>query len=156
MGDPGPVVLRRLSNAEYNYTISDLTGLDLDPTREFPIDGAAGEGLLLIMAVGNGRQCGGGYQVTPHALLNDGLLDVVAIHDAEVPQLGLVLSELLDLRAKSNQFVTYRQVSSFSLESSRPLQLNLDGESYLDTSRTLSTTSIVTVAVSEVKSPLRT
>lgn len=44
-GDPGRVVLRRLSNAEYTYTIRDLTGVDsLDPTREFPIDGAAGEG----------------------------------------------------------------------------------------------------------------
>ena len=44
-GDPGPIVLRRLSNAEYNYTIHDLTGVDsLDPTREFPVDGAAGEG----------------------------------------------------------------------------------------------------------------
>ena len=44
-GDPGPVVLRRLSNAEYTYTMRDLTGIEsLDPTREFPIDGAAGEG----------------------------------------------------------------------------------------------------------------
>lgn len=36
--------MRRLSNAEYNYTIRDLTGVDLQPTREFPADGAAGEG----------------------------------------------------------------------------------------------------------------
>ncbi|MDA1164586.1 MAG: DUF1592 domain-containing protein [Planctomycetota bacterium] len=44
-GDPGPVVLRRLNNAEYNYTLQDLTGVaSLDPTREFPVDGAAGEG----------------------------------------------------------------------------------------------------------------
>lgn len=44
-GDPGPIVLRRLSNAEYNYSIRDLTGVDsIDPTREFPVDGAAGEG----------------------------------------------------------------------------------------------------------------
>ena len=44
-GDPGPVVLRRLSNAEYTYTIRDLTGVQsLDPAREFPVDGAAGEG----------------------------------------------------------------------------------------------------------------
>ena len=44
-GDPGPVTLRRLSNDEYNYTLRDLTGIDsLDPTREFPVDGAAGEG----------------------------------------------------------------------------------------------------------------
>ncbi len=44
-GDPGPVVLRRLSNMEYSYTVRDLTGVEsLDPAREFPADGAAGEG----------------------------------------------------------------------------------------------------------------
>ena len=43
-GDPGRVPLRRLSNAEYDCTIRDLTGVDLRPTREFPADGAAGEG----------------------------------------------------------------------------------------------------------------
>lgn len=44
-GDPGPVVLRRLSNAEYTWTVRDLTGIaTLDPAHEFPVDGAAGEG----------------------------------------------------------------------------------------------------------------
>ncbi|HBN76975.1 MAG TPA: hypothetical protein DD473_14395 [Planctomycetaceae bacterium] len=44
-GDPGDVVLRRLSNMEYNYTLRDITGVaTLDPAREFPVDGAAGEG----------------------------------------------------------------------------------------------------------------
>jgi hypothetical protein len=39
-GDPGTVLARRLSNAEYDYTIRDLTGFDLRPTREFPVDPA--------------------------------------------------------------------------------------------------------------------
>jgi hypothetical protein len=39
-GDPGLVLARRLSNAEYNYTIRDLTGEDIRPTREFPVDPA--------------------------------------------------------------------------------------------------------------------
>jgi hypothetical protein len=39
-GDPGRVLPRRLSNAEYNYTIRDLTGVDLRPGREFPVDPA--------------------------------------------------------------------------------------------------------------------
>ncbi|MDE3199061.1 MAG: DUF1592 domain-containing protein [Acidobacteriota bacterium] len=37
-GDPGPVLARRLTNAEYNYTVRDLTGVDIEPTKEFPID----------------------------------------------------------------------------------------------------------------------
>ncbi len=36
--------LHRLSNAEYDCTIRDLTGIDLRPAREFPADGAGGEG----------------------------------------------------------------------------------------------------------------
>ena len=44
-GDPGPVLLRRLNNAEYTYTIRDLTGVNsLSPAQQFPVDGAAGEG----------------------------------------------------------------------------------------------------------------
>ena len=39
-GDPGIVLARRLSNAEYNYTIRDLTGVDIRPAREFPVDPA--------------------------------------------------------------------------------------------------------------------
>src|SRR4030095_15266379 len=44
-GDPGAVVLRRLSNAQYTYVLRDLTRVEsLSPAREFPVDGAAGEG----------------------------------------------------------------------------------------------------------------
>lgn len=49
--DPGPVLLRRLNNAEYTYSIRDLTGVEsLDPAKEFPADSASGEG---FMNVGN-------------------------------------------------------------------------------------------------------
>jgi hypothetical protein len=39
-GDPGVVLARRLSNAELDYTIRDLTGVDIRPSREFPVDPA--------------------------------------------------------------------------------------------------------------------
>ena len=39
-GDPGPIPPRRLSNAEYDATVRDLTGVDIRPTREFPVDPA--------------------------------------------------------------------------------------------------------------------
>lgn len=43
-GDPGVVPPRRLSNAEFDYTIHDLTGVDIRPTVSFPPDPASGEG----------------------------------------------------------------------------------------------------------------
>ncbi len=39
-GDPGTVLARRLSNAEFDNTIRDLTGRDIRPTKEFPVDPA--------------------------------------------------------------------------------------------------------------------
>ena len=42
---PGSVTIARLTRAEYNNTIRDLTGLDLRPADAFPEDGQGGERL---------------------------------------------------------------------------------------------------------------
>src|SRR5215472_14184995 len=54
------LLARRLSNSEYNYTIRDLTGVDMQPTREFPVDPAntagfdnSGESLTMSPALLN-------------------------------------------------------------------------------------------------------
>ena len=39
-GDPGPISTRRLTNQELNYSIRDLTGIDIRPARNFPVDPA--------------------------------------------------------------------------------------------------------------------
>jgi hypothetical protein len=59
-GDPGIVLARRMSNAEYDYTIRDLTGVDIRPAREFPVDPAneagfdnSGESLTMSPALLN-------------------------------------------------------------------------------------------------------
>ena len=74
-GDPGPVVLRRLNNAEFTYTIQDLTGVPLEPARQFPVDSAAGEGFT---NVGNAlvmspalvqKYLDAGKEVASHAML---------------------------------------------------------------------------------------
>jgi hypothetical protein len=43
-GDPGLVTMRRLTNAEYDYTIRDLTKQELHLAAEFQTDGGGGEG----------------------------------------------------------------------------------------------------------------
>ncbi len=42
--NPGHVVIRRLSHAEYRYTIQDLVGVDFDAKSYFPSDGSGGGG----------------------------------------------------------------------------------------------------------------
>ncbi len=79
-GDPGPVVLRRLSNAEYTYTLMDLIGVDLEPAREFPGDNAAGEGFtntgnaLVMSPALLSKYLDSGKKIAGHAvLLPDGI-----------------------------------------------------------------------------------
>ena len=43
-GDPGPVTMRRLTNAEYDNTVRDLTGHSYGLAQEFQTDGGGGEG----------------------------------------------------------------------------------------------------------------
>ncbi|HYR58708.1 MAG TPA: DUF1587 domain-containing protein, partial [Chthoniobacteraceae bacterium] len=47
-GDPGNVTIRRLTNAEYDRTVRDLTGIDLELAQEFAPDGGGGEGFSNI------------------------------------------------------------------------------------------------------------
>ncbi len=86
---------------------------------------------LLLMAVGNGRLAGGGYSVTPRALLNDGLLDVMAVLDVDKTHLPTLLNELVNIGSPENQYVIYRQIDKFRIESDQPLHVNLDGEPLL-------------------------
>ena len=79
-GDPGPVLARRLSNAEYNYTIRDLTGVDIQPTREFPVDPAnqagfdnSGESLSMSPSLVN-KYLQAAHEVGDHMVLTpDGI-----------------------------------------------------------------------------------
>jgi len=74
-GDPGPVPARRLSNAEYDYTVRDLTGVDLRPAKEFPVDPAnqdgfdnSGESLNISPALMN-KYLDAARQIADHMVL---------------------------------------------------------------------------------------
>jgi len=80
-GDPGLVSARRLSNAEYNYTIRDLTGQDMQVTREFPVDPAnpagfdnSGESLTMSPALLN-KYLQGAREVANHIVFTPDTLD---------------------------------------------------------------------------------
>jgi hypothetical protein len=80
-GDPGTVLARRLSNAEYNYTVRDLTGQDMQITRQFPVDPAntagfdnSGESLTMSPALLN-KYLQAARQVADHMVLKPDTID---------------------------------------------------------------------------------
>ncbi len=90
--------------------------------------GESRQGSVFVLAVGNGRQAGGGQQLAPHALLNDGKLDLMAVHDVNLLSFGNLINEWVALGDESNQNISYAQLESFRIECDAPLPVNLDGE----------------------------
>ncbi len=92
------------------------------------LPGERWEGNAIVFTVGNGRQAGGGIPVAPKASLDDGLLDVMVIHDAGLLQAGAILSELTEVEAQDNQYLFYRQTPALTLELDESIRLDVDGE----------------------------
>jgi len=90
------------------------------PDREI-----AGSGPVAI--VGNGRQAGGGVQVTPRARVDDGLLDVLAVRD--IPALALLTAarELQEL-SPDGEYISYWQTPWAEVHTAEAIPVNLDGE----------------------------
>ena len=90
--------------------------------------GTAEEGSMLVMAVGNSRFAGGGYNVAPQASLTDGLLDVAVLSGSRPTSMNRITAELRDPTNAQNEHLLYRQLSKFRIESKKPMHVNLDGE----------------------------
>jgi len=90
------------------------------PDREI-----AGSGPVAI--VGNGRQAGGGVQVTPRARVDDGLLDILAVRD--IPALALLTAarELQEL-SPDGEYISYWQTPWAEVHTKEAIPVNLDGE----------------------------
>jgi len=91
--------------------------------------GVVEEGPILVMAVGNSRFAGGGYEVAPRASLTDGLLDLAIVRSTQPIGLVQLLGGLDEsMNFQEDEQLLYRQVSSLSLRTQDPVQVNLDGE----------------------------
>jgi len=84
------------------------------------------QGELLALGIGNGRQAGGGHELCPQALADDGLLDI-SILPAPQELVGTLKSLLSGGLGIDNLFVRAR-LPWVEIKASRGLDINLDGE----------------------------
>lgn len=124
-----PELKRRLGGLAYVLTgISRFA--ELSASRgSFRAEGFAWEGPFVAVAIGNGRQAGGGVPLCPDALLDDGLLDLMILpeldHAARLDAFSHLLREgAAGIRA---QLVTSRS-SWIEYAADDDLNVNLDGE----------------------------
>ena len=113
------------------YAITGLAKLGRIEPQALRVSGPdfAWEGEFIALAVGNGRQAGGGQALCPEARIDDGLLDLTIVPplDGELmATLGTALAE--GKQAALERVAVRRAMAWVELESPRPLTLNLDGE----------------------------
>lgn len=93
------------------------------------------EGSFLALAIGNGRRAGGGIRLCPRAKLDDGFLDLTIVPYAASETVLDLLSTLLENGVEGLEAgLVQRRVRNITIETSEPVQFNLDGEPMTGTS----------------------
>lgn len=109
-GDPGPVTMRRLTNAEYDYTVRDLTGHDYGLAREFQTDGGGGEGfsntgdVLFMSPAALDKYFAAARKIADFATVMPGT--GIVFHDHRI---GLRGPEQVKAQAQQGLYVWYQQ-----------------------------------------------
>jgi diacylglycerol kinase family enzyme len=127
-----PELKRRLGGLAYVLTgISRFTELTAN-RGSFRAESFSWEGRFVAVAIGNGRQAGGGVPLCPDALIDDGLLDLMILPELDRTTRLEVFFHLLREGATAirAEQVTTRS-SWIEFESDDDLNVNLDGEPML-------------------------
>jgi diacylglycerol kinase family enzyme len=77
----------------------------------------------------NGRGAGGFKSVVPHSVINDGLLEVMLVHNVPFVDWGPLAISLLMGQHDSNKYISFYSTPSVRIESDEDILTDLDGES---------------------------
>jgi lipid kinase YegS len=87
------------------------------------------EGEIVVGAVCNGRQAGGGQVLAPEAYIDDGLMDVAVVLSFPILKIDQVFSELSN-PTESGEFIKHFRTPWLQAGAKEPIPVNLDGEPY--------------------------
>lgn len=106
-----------------------LTARDVRGTRSrIELDGRVVKGRVLMVVIGNSRLYGGFLQITHHATLTDGLLDVAVIKGEDVRSAPLHVLSILLRRYNLNPDMDYYRAREVRISSAMPLEVQVDGD----------------------------
>jgi diacylglycerol kinase (ATP) len=97
---------------------------------------------MFMFTVGNGISSGGGFLLTPRALLDDGLMDICLVSNATKQRVLFAISEALTGEHLHNPEVEYFQYSKVACVSDDTMTVHADGEIVSRTARKVSVTTL--------------
>lgn len=81
-----------------------------------------------LIAIGNGVSAGGGFLLTPHAVLDDGLLDACIVKDLSISRIIQVLPSVLNGTHAKYPEVSMLRTDKMRIKSEIPVSVHRDGE----------------------------
>lgn len=105
--------------------------MDFEPVRVTAVASPGGQRFataMYVYAVCNSRLIGGGKLIAPHASIDDGLLDLCVIDEMPTLEFIALLRRVAQGNHVDDARVRYLQVERLSLEFSRRVKVNTDGE----------------------------
>ncbi len=93
------------------------------------IDKGTFTGEILVGAFCNGRLAGGGQELAPNALIDDGLMDLTLVKAFVASDLPKVIEELKH-PADDGKYIVHTQARWLEIDFPQSLPINLDGEPY--------------------------
>lgn len=126
--DTPPALKKAIGGSAYALTAL-LMAMRAQPYHgRLVADDLSHEGSMIMMAVGNARQAGGGALVTPHAVIDDSLLDLMLIPDYGHDRFAHLLADLAATKHGESEHARYSRARKLLIESEEELQINADGE----------------------------
>jgi YegS/Rv2252/BmrU family lipid kinase len=121
---------QKIGRWAYAVSLARLAGKYKGSDIRVSIDGTAIRSTALMMVIGNTRRYAGRLQVTPDAIADDGLLDLVVVRGGRVwnglPQVVAVLTGIPALRRS----LLHGRARTIEVDSEEPLPIQIDGDFY--------------------------
>ncbi|MEG2234000.1 MAG: diacylglycerol kinase family lipid kinase [Oscillospiraceae bacterium] len=120
----------------YNLAVAECLLKPIGKNLRLKVGDEEKSGTFILAAIGNGRVYGGGYKATPEALVDDGIIDIVAVDKIPLMRImkvlgiykrgehikdGAVIEELQDC-------LKYYRTDRVEIDSDREFIVNIDGE----------------------------
>jgi diacylglycerol kinase (ATP) len=83
-----------------------------------------------MLSVGNGTTVGGGFKLTPHAKIDDALLDVTIVRSLSLPVLFWHLPKIFLGTIEKVKYASLHRTDRLVVETDVPVPVHLDGEIY--------------------------
>ena len=83
---------------------------------------------LIGITIGNGIHCAGGMRLTPDARTDDGLLDILQIHEMSLLKRFMNFGKVYSGSHIHSNYFSISQAKEISIDSERPVWIETDGE----------------------------